>query len=1158
MSVLLTATMIIGTSNTVIFAEKFEGEEDIQSRITETGDVNIDPVELSLTLDKTSYDGGENIKSTLKIKNNNALPIKVSLTNTAPEGYEIEKADSVTSVPAGETKEVVIIYKDVDFIPTMVAKQKLDISSEFAEFENIKGYEADNKKIAKVNKKGIVKFKKTGTVTISAFQKNGKVKTYVNKKVVLNVEVPKAKKKVQLSAGSEANAINYFDGITKAKPTKWTSSKTSVATIDEKTGEIKAIGGGKTKITAFFGEGKNAAKYTVKINVPKEKAAKSSVSSKKTAAAGGSHVTAVSTEKTVTAEATAKADDANVTFKSSVKYSYGSSGSGEIGANFADTYVGLANLTASVKNVEVNIPTSVKFTATLMSQELQDSPVVNLVDDAGNVVKQMNDNGEEGGEGDDTAGDGIFTATASLNSGANGEKSYYAQFGDKRSNKETIFFYKKIATEEKSAVSTALSKTTADAVASYLNSDSTTFTNVNRVGNTVTFTTANGINGVWEPQPATALNGDEHTGKGALISDEVEEIRESANITADIEEPDKNSASFIDSTDSEIGITEYDSSKESKVLVVRPFHGSEFPYDDFEEQGQRLASETIQPKDDGAADLDVFKSFDDYGTVLLDSHGTSYGGNPYLLTGHTLDTNTFAYDADFQSGRIIVFNTGLVAVGQKFFDDYYPANSLKNTKLFLGTCYSSAADEQIPKKLVEKGASAVYGYDDVVSVAYCNDTLKVVVDSLTAGKSAKEAYDGAVKECRGEDPYVPGTDFLFEGSEATQGQIVGQVVVYDGSSNSTPIPGAVVSVWRGDTLVSREPVDQNGSFVVFAEPGTYDVVVSAYGYITDRRVNVEVSAGETTRLGDSVMLRPAGNTSTTICGVVDDAATAEPIADAIIRFRQGRDNTTGAYLRYASGDDVVLLTDSDGRYEFTELPYGYYTMEVNYAGYATSYRNIIAGDSDVEQSFSLSRALGEGAIRVVLWWGKTPYDIDSHMVGPTPGGSFFHTWYQQQYRMENGTVIADLDRDDTDSYGPETTTVRTAADGTYYFFVHNYSADQNDDPDQLAGSGAYAQVYKGSSLVATYRVPITGSGVYWNVFTYDSVNDKFTEIGTISDTASAGYGIRIYNDEDDLGYEYDDEKSIDSIYSKQGISGKKDENYLKRTVNEGRSFVPAK
>ena len=361
-------------------------------------------------------------------------------------------------------------------------------------------------------------------------------------------------------------------------------------------------------------------------------------------------------------------------------------------------------------------------------------------------------------------------------------------------------------------------------------------------------------------------------------------------------------------------------------------------------------------------------------------------------------------------------------------------------------------------------------------------------------------------------------------------------------------------------------VDGYGNFDIALAPGTYRIKVAAYGYISDTRTDIEIVAGQTRRLGDAVMLRPSGNANTRIHGNIDDAATSAPLSEAVIRFRVGRDNTSGEYLRYSTGRDVVLFTDENGNYEFTDLPYGYYTMEVGRAGYTTSFRNIVAADGEEEQSFSLSRMLADGKLRVVLWWNEHPSDLDSHMVGPTPGGKTFHTWYSDKNAYEGNTVIADLDRDDTTSFGPETTTVRTEVDGTYYFFVHWYAGQA-----PFSGCGAWAQVYVGTELKATYYIPYGNSSYrYWNVFSYDSSTETLTEIGTLTEHPETGGSIftdySVYDELD--GYAHDDYENEDSeVYSifnedggkfiKAPVGAEKTEEYLEKCLKEDASRVPA-
>ena len=75
--------------------------------------------------------------------------------------------------------------------------------------------------------------------------------------------------------------------------------------------------------------------------------------------------------------------------------------------------------------------------------------------------------------------------------------------------------------------------------------------------------------------------------------------------------------------------------------------------------------------------------------------------------------------------------------------------------------------------------------------------------------------------------------------------------------------------------------------------------------------------------------------------------------------------------------------------------------------------------------------------RIVLTWGETPRDLDSHLVGLDDANSVFHiAYYNKVERDTDGNVIASLDVDDVSSYGPETVTIVNArTDATYYYSV---------------------------------------------------------------------------------------------------------------------------
>jgi PKD repeat protein len=96
--------------------------------------------------------------------------------------------------------------------------------------------------------------------------------------------------------------------------------------------------------------------------------------------------------------------------------------------------------------------------------------------------------------------------------------------------------------------------------------------------------------------------------------------------------------------------------------------------------------------------------------------------------------------------------------------------------------------------------------------------------------------------------------------------------------------------------------------------------------------------------------------------------------------------------------------------------------------------------------------------------------------------------------MLNSPPYAQLDRDDTDSYGPETITINRTFNGTYRYFVYQWSSDGT-----LNSSGAEVNVFNQSSVIATYRVPTIGQGHYWQVFNLNSSTGAITSINTVGD-----------------------------------------------------------
>ncbi|OBZ08980.1 hypothetical protein A8L34_22810 [Bacillus sp. FJAT-27264] len=182
----------------------------------------------------------------------------------------------------------------------------------------------------------------------------------------------------------------------------------------------------------------------------------------------------------------------------------------------------------------------------------------------------------------------------------------------------------------------------------------------------------------------------------------------------------------------------------------------------------------------------------------------------------------------------------------------------------------------------------------------------------------------------------------------------------------------------------------------------------------------------------------------------------------------------------------TVVTDANGHY-FADLAPGIYTGQLVKQGFITTY---VVGVSltthkNLGQDATAIKIPAADEIRIVLTWGYQPFDEDSHLVGPTPNNRYFHTWYSDKKYEYNGELYADLDHDDVDSYGPETTTIRKRIDGTYTFYVHNYSGNGPDNSNTLAASDAKVEIYNGNnaSPVKTYHIPAgEGKERYWYVF----------------------------------------------------------------------------
>lgn len=318
------------------------------------------------------------------------------------------------------------------------------------------------------------------------------------------------------------------------------------------------------------------------------------------------------------------------------------------------------------------------------------------------------------------------------------------------------------------------------------------------------------------------------------------------------------------------------------------------------------------------------------------------------------------------------------------------------------------------------------------------------------------------------------------------------------------LENAAVRIVNNETNVSyTATLLENGTYYLYAEPGTYTMYFSAPDYIDEVIYNVSVTVGVETYnvLLNMVPKADEDDPQTgTASGRVVDAFDANSIPDARIDVYRGISNKDGDLV-------TTVYADSYGYYSL-ELEPGNYTLRTYADGYTPASSNIIiiAGTYKDNQNCALTPILNEGEIRVVLTWGRYPNDLDSHIVGPYPSGSRFHVYYSSKNAYYGSQTYVNLDVDDVDSYGPETTSVYMGVPGgTYTFYVHDFSNHNSSYSTSLSTSGATVKVYVGGTEEPYIFNAPTMEGTLWTVFSItDGVLTPINEMSYHNSPSSIG------------------------------------------------------
>ncbi len=220
-----------------------------------------------------------------------------------------------------------------------------------------------------------------------------------------------------------------------------------------------------------------------------------------------------------------------------------------------------------------------------------------------------------------------------------------------------------------------------------------------------------------------------------------------------------------------------------------------------------------------------------------------------------------------------------------------------------------------------------------------------------------------------------------------------------------------------------------------------------------------------------------------ISGIVTNAVNGAILEGAIVTIGNSSVMTNDSgeynfYLAIQSGTyQVSAMIDSFCSYDGSfEIPEGYSSSLFTY-------------------NFSLSPFPEPGEIRMVLNWGSTPSDLDSHLKTPEIEGSTHHIMYSNRGSADSAP-FATLDIDDTNGYGPETMTIKQAFSGTYIYYIYQYSSSGS-----FQESGGSIQIYNSPTCDGeTIQVPNDGSGRYWYVCDIDGESGDITVINQIQNS----------------------------------------------------------
>lgn len=782
---------------------------------------------------------------------------------------------------------------------------------------------------------------------------------------------------------------------------------------------------------------------------------------------------------------TLKVGMSNVSFGIDVDYEESSEvNTGNINLDDPDPDVEIYSFNTDTYDILIGQTKNVVFTSEIFSNINLDDISVSVVDENNAVIGIMNDKGVSG---DAIANDGIYTLSTSLKSDTVCNKSFHSTAKGITSDSVLIGFYKNFTDNDIDNYLFILDKIET-AANPYLDKD----------GNVLDGKENDVINTI-----KNVLQQQKNAGK--VVSFNYNNNTFEINL--------KNNFSFdymLMKKDTESGVGT------CNIATFQSFRGQWTDQslndgsDNLTDGSAQLIANTFDEYyfstnlDNTSVTISSMKNLADNKVIIINTHGgysETYGS--LIALGETQNTNqTKNYSADISEGRIrpvSAANKNVYAITGGFISKY--CGAMDNTIVYLGACDTckDMLDNknntyELAQSFINKGATAVLGTNETVDADYDYEFGTSLFQHLTQKDNSNyytllESFNYAEAVAGTSDP--DGTSFdiyplnntksqNYRLHELEKGSISG--VIKDASTSSA-VSNALIRIYKDDELIASTRTNSSGAYNLSVPSGNYIVKVSAGSY---KSVKMAVTVRtNTTTYNETFLLISNGLSWGYANGNTINAITGQLLSNVKINIRNSWNNYEGKILK-------TITSNENGYYE-VELPAGLYTFECYKDGYITTYKNVLIFVYDfAAQNISIAPELEEGYYRVVLTWGTNPSDLDSHLFGRTNDYSY-HVYYSDEngYGLNN-TVVANLDVDDTTSYGPETTTFYAASDGQYDFYIDWYSGSGT-----WANSGGKVEVYNGAYLINTYYVPnVSNNSGSWKVFSIN--NGIYTDYNMIS------------------------------------------------------------